>query len=321
MTWRTQSARTMLSVLGVAVLFALLVIALRRLDLAHVAMDMRNADIAWLALATACFIAILPLWALEWWILSPPSPVRTLPRMLGVVAMTSSVLNTAPMLVGEAAGTMFLVLRVGLTSATALSVLAMDQLFVGLAKAAVIVAAALLMPQPRWLSLAWPLFAGGVTVLLLLLLFAARRGDGRSIDGEMIPTRMGAFLTRISHGLRPLRSMRRSASVLVLALAKKGAELLAIICVQRAFGVALAPEVAVLVLAALAVATLLPLLPSNVGVYEAAVVMVYVQAGVSGEQALAMAITQHALFLLCLALPGYPALIAAGAGRSSAAAR
>ena len=58
--------------------------------------------------------------------------------MLSVVSMTSTTLNTTPLLVGEATGVVLLVSRGGLDRPSALSVLAMDQFLVGLAKVAVL---------------------------------------------------------------------------------------------------------------------------------------------------------------------------------------
>src|SRR5678815_471756 len=61
---------------------------------------------------------------------SPRVPAVRGRDMLGVVALTSAVLNTTPMLVGEATAVVLLVARTRLDRAAALSVLAMDQLLV-----------------------------------------------------------------------------------------------------------------------------------------------------------------------------------------------
>jgi len=97
-------------------------------------------------------------------------------------------------------------------------------------------------------------------------------------------------------------------------------ETLAMICIQRAFGIDLPFTSAVLVLAALNLATLVPVVPGNLGVYEGAVVLIYTRLGVSAEQAVGVAVVQHACFFAALALPGYAWLAGAGASRSTAAA-
>jgi uncharacterized membrane protein YbhN (UPF0104 family) len=51
-------------------------------------------------------------------------------------------------------------------------------------------------------------------------------------------------------------------------------------------------------------ATLLPLVPGNIGVYEAAVVLALTRFGVPAEQALGVAVVQHLCYFAALALPG-----------------
>jgi uncharacterized membrane protein YbhN (UPF0104 family) len=292
----------------------------RRLDLTRVTIELARARPAWIAAAAICYLSILPLWALQWWLLAPTAPERTPRVLLGVIAMTSSVLNTAPMLVGEAAGVQFLSTETQLDRASGLAVLAMDQLLVGIAKVAVLSAAALLLPLPPGISQGVRVLVAGVGVLLLALLVAAWLGPyalrRRSVR---TPSRIEGVVVRMLTGLSPLRSPVRAVGALALALLKKCAELLAILAIQHAFGVPLPMASALLVLAALNLATLLPLVPGNAGVFEAAMVFAYVQLGVPAERALGMAVVQHVCYFVALALPGYWWL-ARSAARSSAAA-
>jgi uncharacterized membrane protein YbhN (UPF0104 family) len=76
------------------------------------------------------------------------------------------------------------------------------------------------------------------------------------------------------------------------------------VCVYRAFGLAVPVSAAVVVLAALNLATLLPVVPGNVGVFEAAVVLALTRFGVTPEQALGVAVVQHLCYFVALALPG-----------------
>jgi uncharacterized protein (TIRG00374 family) len=97
-------------------------------------------------------------------------------------------------------------------------------------------------------------------------------------------------------------------------------EALAMICIQRAFGLDLPFTSAVLILAALNLATLVPVVPGNLGVYEGAVVLIYTRLGVPAEQAIGVAVVQHACFFAALALPGYAWLAGAKALPRAAAA-
>jgi uncharacterized protein (TIRG00374 family) len=288
------------------VLAALFVLSLRRIDLGLAWAELGSIRPGWLLVAIVCYVAILPLWALQWHLLAPPSPTLTQRRMLEVVAMTSSVLNTTPMLVGEATGIILLVAHAGLARGAALSVLAMDQLLVGLAKLGVLATAALLLPLPTWMTRVVLTLLIAVAALLGGLAVASwRHADLTRLSDRILPAQLRGALANFGPALAPLRSSKLGGGALLLAFAKKLAEILAILCVQRAFGLSLPIASAILVLAFLNLATLMPLTPGNVGIYEAAVVLAYGWLGVPAEQALGIAVVQHLTYFVALALPGY----------------
>jgi uncharacterized membrane protein YbhN (UPF0104 family) len=292
-------------VLALLAATALLVLAARRLDLGRVATELAGVRPQWLALALLCYVSILPLWAVQWCLLAP-APRPSFARMLGVIGMTSTVLNTTPMLVGEAAGVVFLVTRAGLARGAALSVLAMDQLLVGMAKLTVLAAAAWALELPAWMQRGMTALAVMVGGLLVTLKVLAWREEAIARHAaRVLPPRLARGAASIGAALAPLRSPARGGGALLLALAKKSFEMLAILCIQRAFGLSLPVASAILVLAALNLATLVPVVPGNVGVYEAAVVVAYSPFGVGAEQALGMAVVQHGCYFAALALPGY----------------
>jgi uncharacterized protein (TIRG00374 family) len=311
--------RSLLRLAGLLLLVALLVAAVRHFALTQVVAALTTARPAWLVLALLCYVMILPLWALQWSVLAPPTQRPAYARMVGVIAMTSSVLNTTPMLVGEAAGVVFLVTRAGLDRAAALSVLAMDQLVLGIAKIGVLVLATWLLVLPLWMERGLRTLSG-LVLLLLLALLAVAWGDA-TVErlARQLPERAARALRAAAEALAPLRSPSRGGGALAIALAKKLAELLAILCVQRAFGVTLPFASAVLVLATLNLATLLPIVPGNVGVYEAATVIAYTYLGVAPELALGIALVQHACYFVALGIPGY-GWLARGTAPASAAA-
>jgi len=311
--------RTAAHVVAVVVLGTLLIVAIRRFDFAHVAAVLATANPAWVILAVGAYVAILPLWALEWSVLAPRDGRPLFMRMFGVIAVYSSVLNTTPLLVGEAAAVVLLVSRAGLARAAALSLLAMDQLVLGIAKVGVLVLATWLLVLPLWMERGLRTLSVMVALLLVALL-AVSWGD-RTVTrvAEQLPERAGRALRAVAEALAPLRSPWRGGGALALALLKKMAEILAIICIQHAFGVALPFSSAVLVLAALNLATLIPVVPGNVGVYEAAIVLAYGHVGVDAERALGMALVQHACYFVALALPGYGWLARGVRSRSAAA--
>lgn len=303
------------------VVAGLLTLAALRLDLRQVAAGLALAHPLWIALAILCFAAILPLWALQWRLLATRTPRVPFGRMLGIVAMTSTVLNTTPLLVGEAAGVLFLASEAGLARAAALSVLAMDQLFVGIAKLLVLAAAANVVDLPEWMARGAHALLVAVGALAFgVALVAWRRQSPGSWISRRMHGRGAAFVAAVDAALAPMRSPSLGVGALALALAKKAAEAVAMLCMQRAFGLDLPPSTALLVLAAVNLATLVPVVPGNVGVYEGAVVLAYSYVGVPPERALGIALVQHACFFVALALPGYWWMARSRRAPSSAAA-
>jgi uncharacterized protein (TIRG00374 family) len=297
-----------------ATLWALLTIALffagRDLPWANALSALRSMSPSYFVVAVAFNFAILPLWMLEWTLLKPRSVPVSHGRMFGVVTLTASIHNAIPFLAGEAAA-IGLLIASGLQRGAALSVLAMDQLLVGVAKLAVLATAALLAPIPSWLSAGILSLVAGVLVLFLVLLLLAHFGPVISSQLRETHTRGREFmakLTGLGAHLAALREPSLALRVFGLAFLKKAFELAAIVAIQAAFGIDPSFAGAVLVLAALAVTTSLPVAPANLGVYEATVFATYRYLGIDDEAALAMAIVQHLAFLLPMIGTGYVAL-------------
>lgn len=313
-----RPARAMLLV----ALLAAFVLALRGLDFTRALEALASVHAAWVGAAALCFLAILPLWAWQWHLLAPPSPSQTRSAMLRVVVTTSGVLNTTPLLVGEATGVVLLMAVTGLERTAALSVLAMDQLLVGVAKLVVLATAALIAPLPDWMARAAIGLIVLVAALAALLLLGASRGlwragAGRESRGRgALAARVADTLDALPRALAPLRSVRRGGGALVLAIVKKAVEVAALLCMQRAFGLDLPVGAAILALGMLNLSTLLPIVPGNIGVYEGAVVLAYSRYGVTTEQAIGLAAVQHLCYLVVLAAPG---VLWAGATRWSRA--
>ncbi|MDQ2665250.1 MAG: flippase-like domain-containing protein [Gemmatimonadota bacterium] len=307
--------------LATVVLVAVGAMAVRNIDGARVLDALQQVRGAWIVAALCCFSAILPLWAVQWTLLAPPTAHNTIRRMLGVTTMMSSTMNTTPLFLGEAAGLVLLVSRIGVTRAEAVSITIMDQLLVGVAKIGVVSTAALSLTVPDWMRAGWTTLAVGVVGLLVICALSAwQHARLGKVAARVLPPRTARMVGNIARALEPLWSPRRGGLGLLLALAKKLAEILAIVCVQRAFGVTLPFASAILVLAALNLATLLPVVPGNIGVYEGAVVLVYTRLGLSTDHAVSIAIVQHACYFAALAVPGYCWAAATAASRVRAAA-
>jgi uncharacterized membrane protein YbhN (UPF0104 family) len=187
-------------------------------------------------------------------------------------------------------------------------VLALDQLLVGVAKLVVLSAAAMLAPIPEWLSAGVLSLVAGVLAFFFILLLLAHFGPVISAQLRERHTRTRewfAKLTGLGAHLAALREPWLALRVFAIAILKKGLELAAIVAIQYAFGLDQSFAAAVLVLAALAVTTSLPVAPANLGVYEATVYATYRYLGIDADTALAIAIVQHLAFLLPMITTGY----------------
>ncbi len=320
-TARTRRASWLLLAIWGALTIAL-VAAVPSLPWQRALAELRHAGFAWVALAIGLNLVILPLWALEWGLLVPVVRV-TFARMFEIVSVTAAVLNSVPFLAGEASAVALLIGRGGLGRGAALSVLAMDQLLVAFAKLATLALAAWLAPIPDWLrhGLATLVLAfGGMLIALLPLAHRWRQLRDR-LDSRGTPARQTlAQLVAWGEHLDVLRAPGRISRAAVLALIKKAAELAAIIVIQAAFGLDPSVPAAALVLAGLALSTLLPIAPANLGVYEATVFAVYRYVGVPAETALGIAVVQHLCFLLPSVATGYLTLTLGEVRRRSPAA-
>ncbi|MBI4539894.1 MAG: flippase-like domain-containing protein [Gemmatimonadetes bacterium] len=299
---------------------ALLFLCLRGIDWQRAWVDPGAIRAQWVALAIAFNVGILLLWAAAWRVFLPAAERVAFPRMFEIAALTAMTINTLPFLAGHASGVVLLARRGKVSGGAALSVMATHTFAEGLAKVAILLVAALVIPLPAWMTRAWLLVTLGVAALAAVLLSLARAGSsfratagvggvpGQSPGaGKRHPKfrAVSAAVFRWAWHLEALRSGRRFALGMMLLLAMKAAEATAILCVQRAFGVDLPSTTAPVVLAAVLVATMIPVAPANMGAYEAGVFLVYQQLGLTPEQALSLALVQHVCLLAALVGTGY----------------
>jgi uncharacterized protein (TIRG00374 family) len=93
-----------------------------------------------------------------------------------------------------------------------------------------------------------------------------------------------------------------------LALLMKVAEATGIVAVQTSLSVELPVAATLVVLASVSLATMIPLAPANLGVYEGSAFLAYRWAGVDGESALALAVLQHLALLAAMGGSGWAAV-------------
>lgn len=303
----------------------LVVLALRAVGWRETLAAASQARLPWLVVAVACHASVVLLWAWQTWLLLPDAVRARFGRIVEVQAITATAQNTIPAFLGQATGVAVLAERGGAGTAAALSVLAQHSLIEALAKLATLAVAAQVAPLPPWMRRA-VLVLGVALAALALGLFAAAwlaRGRAPRADDALPPSlaigladappappadaerrapglgaRVRAFVVSWAAALDALRSPRRFALAVASGLLMKVMEAGGWTAVERAFGVAPRPGSAVVVLAATNLASALPASPGNLGVYEGAALLAYTALGVPRDQALALGIVGHIVYLV-----------------------
>jgi uncharacterized membrane protein YbhN (UPF0104 family) len=263
----------------------LLAVLARTVDAGRLARTLAHVDARWLVVAVCCNLLIQPCGAMQWRAFLPDVRLVAPKRMLRFFALTSVANNTTPSLIGHATGVLLLASEPGMTRGMALSVLAVDQIAVGLVKVAVLLTASLVLPLPRWMHQGLLGLAFAVAALVAGVMLLSRH-------------RWGVHLTALQHPARFLSGAGFAVCVRVC-------EGLAIASVQHAFGLGVTFTHVLVVVAATALGTLVPIAPANLGTYEAASYGAYRFLGLSSEAALSIAVVQHVCQLIPAVGVGY----------------
>lgn len=278
----------------------LLVLCARTIDWTRATEVLSTTRPGWIIAAILANAAILPLMAGFWLALRPANEPRVaFSRMFEIVSMATAMMNTVPFGAGHASMVLLLIRRGETSQRGALSVLALDQLGEGIAKVLVFLLVLMLAPVPAWMRNGITTATALVAVLALALL----------------------AVSRWANELKVIKSWVRSGTALLCVVGTKVVEALAIVAVQRAFGIDVGVSGTMLVLAAVILGSMIPLTPGNVGTYEAAVFVAYRYVGLSPEQALSLALAQHIAFIVPSVGVGYLYVSAQTLARSAIASR
>ena len=292
-SWRPAAFRWLLAVVATA----LLATAAYNVDFPAVRRGILAADGRWLLVAVTANLLVQPLAALQWRALLPATVPISWRRLLRIFAITSVANNSASSLIGHATGVAILAKEPSVGARGALSLLVLDQVAVGVAKGAVLLTAASLLPLPVWMQRGAFVLAGTLGVVAVVaLLYARSLPFARSV--ATLP------FVRSFVAVPPARMLVG----VCCALAVKCLEAGGIAAVQLAFGFSCTIVSVVYVLAATTLASLVPIIPGNLGAYEAAVFLALRHIGAAQAPAMAIAVVQHACQLLAALAPGAPLL-------------
>lgn len=294
--------------LGAVAGVALLVLLTRGVDLAQLLSDLRQANPGWLTASFVVACCALLATMCEWNLLLKRDQSCPLDRLYRALAIMCMLQNLAHHLIGQAYVIYRLAKKEKLGSPTAVSVIALDQTVEGVAK---VLWLAVLLPcvaLPEGAAVA----VGGlaIAVALLYLALLVTIGIARRVAVQNMADRPGMvanalrWLAGFANTLDLLLHPQRMLLPFTCAIGKKLIRALAVLCVQHALGMELPWYVPLMVVAAIDLATLVPLAPGNVGMFEAAVSIAYRSQGVSAELALAAAVLFHMVWLAATILPG-----------------
>jgi uncharacterized membrane protein YbhN (UPF0104 family) len=259
----------------------------------------------WLvAMALLINFANAPLWGACWYCLMG-GKLRWL-KLTEVQSVVLTSVQAFSLLGGGAAAWVLATTRLGLSRSQALSLLMLDQLTTGLVKVLLIAAALLIVPASPLLHIAGAAMLVGMGGFLATLIVASKSRERILHYAERF-----SWLHHVAEWtqhIATVRSFRYMSGAVLFMLIRRVVEGTAGWLVAIACGIDVGPEFIAVVIASLAIVTIIPSPPGNVGLYEVAVVAAYQWLGVAPEPALAAALLQHAVLLIPALIPG--ALIA-----------
>lgn len=276
---------------------------------------------AWLGVACALMVLSLLVRAVAWLVVlraalpgtRVPASVIARATMIGV--MVSAVL---PGRLGEPTRATIVARRVGGLAVVAGTILSQTllNLVALLALSAAVIASTRVLSAPAGAMLA----LGAAAALVVLVLLAPGLLRGMRHRGPAWVRRAAGRLTseleRVRVGLHVFRRPRASVVATVAQLAAWAAQVLSAYAVLQAFGLAHAVGLAgaAAILVAVNVTAVVPVTPSNVGVFQAACIAVLAAFGVSASRGLAYGIVLQAVEIVTAIGLGAPALVREGIG-------
>ncbi len=313
----TKNARRRLHLaLSVVVATALVVVAAYRVDWRSVGGELIKANPLWLLLGLVFYLGIVVLWSTQWRSLLPRRVKVPFARIFEIVSVMAMVANTIPYGVGHGTGAYLLSTRGKVGHAVAVSVLAMEQLAEGTSKLVLVLIVALLIPLPGWLVGGMVGLTGSVLVLITAFLIAIafhRFPLGQRFLGkfERLP-KLRRFAERLVRHLESVRDWRVFGLGLICTFGMKLSEAMGIAAVQLAFGLEPTIGGVLLVLVSTNIATIVSLVPGNLGVYEGAAYLAYSYQGVPSELAVSLAVVHHFCTLTAMVGTGYVTVVTRG---------
>jgi glycosyltransferase 2 family protein len=277
-------------------------------------------------LAVALYFGAVTVIAWRWQFLLRAVHYVALIPLTAIVAMGYMGNNVYPLRAGEALRIYLLKRNHKVPVLRTTTTIVVERVFDGLVMLAFILFALLFIEvqsdEIRFIvTLATLMFIPALTISLIL---AAQPNLLRRLVkwvSRILPGKLGEIVMGLSedvlHGLEGLRTWRNLLGALFASFLTWSIEALVYWLVMAAFQLELGYPVALLVVATVNLAGLLPASPGQLGVYEFFVSAVLIAVGVAQDQALAYAIVVHIVIWLPVTLLGFILLARQGLGLDS----
>lgn len=276
----------------------------------------RQAHLSWIAFAWLASFSIIALNSIQLKFFLPRFEAVSFRRMFPLVAIFSMTVNVVPFWGGHALMIYLLDKREKLSKTVGLSVMTLDQIIEGFAKLFVFGVVVLSGPFPDWMTRGMQAFMALVSVTYLVFFFLSYYYGRRASDAlpKHFPwrERLKALFLKWAYHLHVLRNGKSLLITIALAILMKGMEVLSVYAIQKSFSLSLGWESAFLVVAALSLATTLPLTPGRLGLFEGAAMLTYQYLGLSATEGLALGVMIHVAHTVPLVITGYLASVKLG---------
>lgn len=318
------------TVLAVAVSVALLAWTLKDVSYHELLTSIRNAKLLPILGAVALATSLFPLRVFRWRLLlrRPDGTNLPWPAMWHSIAMGFMANNVLPLRMGEVVRT-FAVSRLGgVGFGAALSSIAVERIFDGLALVFLLTVALLTagiandvtlgaVSLTQAATIAGVLSGGALVVAVLVVVFPrpAERLIQIVVPSPKWSARLVAILEDLRNGMQALRSPTRVMAVVLWSVVLWLINGLSFYVMYRAFGIEVNFAGALLMQGVLALGIAVPSAPGYVGVFEAAILLVLSTLyGVSDDMAVAYALTYHVTTFIPITLLGLWSVARTGLG-------
>ena len=282
--------------------------------------NLRQASPFFLGVGFATTLLITVFKALQIGVYLPPEKGLSFRKIYPIVAILMMTVSLVPFWGGQALFIYLLGHREKVGKTQALSIITLEQITEGFGKLFLFAVVAWTAPLPVWMKEGMRGAVIFVSSAALLLFFLAHRYQGWKADLTTHPPvgwkRLPALFGVWARELEALKDFKKVTAAFLLSVGMKALECLAIFWVQQSLGLSLPFYAPILVSASLALATLVPMAPGRLGVFEAAVFVIYQYLGVDPTRAAALALFVHFVHSFPLILAGYAASLKIGFKKS-----